>query len=449
MSARSKTGGGFYQAVWRWHFYAGLIVLPVLLWMAITGALYLYKPEIERLVYADWSHVTPKDAPQPLSEMIATVERESGQQVSQIQRPAEPTASWRMTLQGADGTRRLAFVDPYRGMLLGTTKAGGVMQTVRDLHSLIITGPVGNALVEIVAGWAILLVLSGLYLWWPRRGSPVVGLRGQARGRLFWRDLHASTGLLAGGVILFLAITGLPWSGFAGKQLQGWVARAELGRPKAPGPNPWEAPAPRSHDGHGHDEGAKQSLPWSMQEATPPAASGNDDIGVDRAAEIAGKRGLAAPWTLTLPMADGAPYLISQSVRRAQDARAIYVDPASGAVMQDARFAHFGIGARAIEWGIATHQGQQYGEINRTLMLLGCLALMLLCLTAPVLWWKRRKNGRLEAPARPADPRNAQGVAAIMLAIGLCLPLTGLTLAAALALDMLMGRWRSRAAMAG
>jgi len=30
-----------YRAVWRWHFYAGLLILPVLAWMAATGALYL------------------------------------------------------------------------------------------------------------------------------------------------------------------------------------------------------------------------------------------------------------------------------------------------------------------------------------------------------------------------------------------------------------------------
>ena len=37
-----------YRMVWRWHFLAGLIVLPVLAWMAVTGSLYLYKGEIER-----------------------------------------------------------------------------------------------------------------------------------------------------------------------------------------------------------------------------------------------------------------------------------------------------------------------------------------------------------------------------------------------------------------
>ncbi len=40
-----------YRRVWRWHFYAGLICLPFLALLAITGAMYLYKDSIESLVY--------------------------------------------------------------------------------------------------------------------------------------------------------------------------------------------------------------------------------------------------------------------------------------------------------------------------------------------------------------------------------------------------------------
>jgi len=39
--------GALYRAVWRWHFCAGLLALPFLLLLSITGGLYLFKPEIE------------------------------------------------------------------------------------------------------------------------------------------------------------------------------------------------------------------------------------------------------------------------------------------------------------------------------------------------------------------------------------------------------------------
>jgi uncharacterized iron-regulated membrane protein len=427
----ARPDGSLYRAVWRWHFYAGLIVLPFLLWLAITGGLYLYKPELEALVYRDWSGIDATRSIMPLDPMIAAVERGAGATVVQVMRPASPAASWRMTLRDPAGTRRLAFVDPQDGTVLGMTGDGGVMQTIRNLHSLAITGPVGNAVIEIAAGWAVLLVLTGLYLWWPRRGSPVIGARGRPSGRTFWRDIHASVGLVGAAVILFLALTGMPWTGVAGKQLQSLVASSGLGRPKAPTANE-------------HDHGvAKQSLPWSMQEMVHPMSHGSGDIGPGRAMAIAAGQGLAVPWTMTLPSSPAAPYLVSATIARAQDARAIYIEAATGRVLQDARYSGFGAGARAIEWGIATHQGQQYGEPNRLVMLAGCIAIALLAPTALMLWWKRRRHGRLEAPPRAIDRRKARGVAALMIAIGAVFPLTGVSLVAALVLDMAVRRWRS------
>ncbi|MFN5823618.1 MAG: PepSY domain-containing protein, partial [Sphingomonadales bacterium] len=38
----------FYRTIWRWHFYAGLFVLPLVMLLSVTGAAYLFKPQIER-----------------------------------------------------------------------------------------------------------------------------------------------------------------------------------------------------------------------------------------------------------------------------------------------------------------------------------------------------------------------------------------------------------------
>lgn len=414
-----------YRIVWRWHFYAGLIVLPVLAWLAVTGGLYLYKPEIERIVYRDWI-VRPGAGPMLLaSQLIADVERATGAHVAQLAIPAARSQSWQMTIeQGA--RRRTAFVDPGTGRVLGiTAREGGVMKLDRDLHSLVITGSIGNALIEIVAGWTIVLVLTGFYLWWPRGAAPALALRGLPRHRLFWRDLHASAGALIGAVILFLAVTGMPWSVFWGKQVQSAIAAHGLGRPKAPGPQPWE-----------HAEHEKSVLPWSLQAAPSPHAHGMGDIGADRVLAIAAAHGVLAPLTLARPAAMGSPYLVSRAAERSEEAHVLYVDPASGRVLQDAHAADFGAGARAFEWGIAVHQGQQYGEANRLVMLAGCLGALLLAATAPILWWKRR----FAVPPMPADPRRTRGVAATMLAIGAVYPLTGATMVVTLIGERLLRR---------
>jgi uncharacterized iron-regulated membrane protein len=429
--AQAARDAGLARIVWRWHFYAGLIVLPVLVWLAVTGALYLYKPEVERALYRDWIHLGAPARPMPLAPMIASVEQASGARVTQLLRPAAPDESWRMTLADGD-TRRTAFVHPADGRLLGITSEGGAMATVRDLHSLAITGPVGNALVEIVAGWAIILVVSGFYLWWPRGGRRALALLGRPRERRFWRDVHASVGALAGALILFLAVTGMPWSVFWGANLQALVAAYDLGRPAPP------TPAPVEHHDAAH-------LPWSLQAAPAPHGVGEGDVGPDRAVASAEAAGLAAPYSLGLPQREGALYTLSRIVERASDARVIRVEPASGRVLQDVAHADFGPGARAIEWGIYTHQGTSYGEANRLAMLAGCIGILLLAASAPILWWKRRRQGRLEPPPRPRDRQVGRGFLLAMAALGLLYPLTGATMLAAWLADRLLQRRRPAA----
>jgi uncharacterized iron-regulated membrane protein len=85
------------------------------------------------------------------------------------------------------------------------------------------------------------------------------------------------------------------------------------------------------------------------------------------------------------------------------------MDAASGRLLADLGYDRFGAGAKAVEWGIYTHQGTQYGQVNRIIMLLGCIGVWLLAISGLVMWWKRRPPSpsrlRLGAPARPTRDR--------------------------------------------
>ena len=52
-----------YRTLWRWHFYAGLFVMPFLIVLAITGTLYCFQPQIEPLLYPRHLVVEPQTAP--------------------------------------------------------------------------------------------------------------------------------------------------------------------------------------------------------------------------------------------------------------------------------------------------------------------------------------------------------------------------------------------------
>ena len=86
-----------------------------------------------------------------------------------------------------------------------------------------------NRIVEAVGGLALILVITGFYLWWPRKQTGgVISVRGTPDKRVFWRDIHAVTGAVAGALIFFLAITGMPWSGYWGDKVNATLSKLAL-----------------------------------------------------------------------------------------------------------------------------------------------------------------------------------------------------------------------------
>lgn len=420
---------GAYRAVWRWHFYAGLFVLPVLMLMALTGALYLFKPEIEAAAYGRIAQVVPRGPWTSPDRWVAAARTAAPGQAVSVFVPEQADRAVQVKVRTAGGERTV-FVDPHDARVLGSIEGDGVMGVVKALHSLTLLGRPFNILVEIVAGWAVILVATGVFLWWPRKRDVAVAVprAGDPARRPFWRDLHAVTGLYAGGVIVFLAVTGMPWSAVWGDRFLNLVRESGLGRPAAPTAAGWAHPGP-------HDDPAGTG--WTMQHAALHAP-GHGEARLSTVVAAVGEAGLPRPYTITLPTDPDLAWTVAVAARRAEDARSLYVDGRSGAVRADIRWSQFGVGARAFEWGIAVHEGRQYGWANRIVMLTGCLAVWLLGISGLVMWWKRRpRRGGLGAPPAPPGPRARAAVLGIVLPLAVFYPLTGLSLLAAVVLDRL------------
>ena len=435
-----------YAGVWRWHFIAGLLVLPFLVMMAITGGAYLFQPELDHLANSSLEDVPARSVGfAPPSVFIPRVEAGLNARVLQFSLPARPDRAIRLLARVPSGETVTAFADPYDGHLIGATPYGGIMQLVRKVHSLQKFGFWASCLIEIVAGWAIVLVGTGLFLWWPRgeAAGGVVTVRGPPGRRVFWRDLHAVTGAFAGGVILFLAVTGMPWSMFWGAHVQQWATAANLYEPPPPAqvtPD-WQMSATMPgmpHAPHGADPVVRAQLPWAMERMDMPMSRdmpGMGPIGVDRAVAVFRGLGLQPSVAIALPDGPQGAYVAAWRPDRVEDTRVVYLDQYSGKVIGDVGFKDWGPAAKAIEWGIAVHQGQEYGPLNRYLMLAGCVAVVLLAVSAVVMWWKRRPGGAIGIPPEPADPRAMRGVSLIVVAVGILYPLVGATLVAAFLVD--------------
>lgn len=432
MTPAASPVSDFYRAVWRWHFYAGLLVLPTLALLAITGGLYLFDEELNGVLYPRLERVEPRPAATAPSAWVAAAERGARGRVVRIIAPARPDQSAQLVVARPDGARRTAFVDPHEARFLGDIGEGGAAQIIKRLHSLDLAGPAANLLVEVVAGWAIVLVATGVFLWWPRRrGGGVLTVRGTPRKRLFWRDLHAVTGALAGVFVMFLAATGMPWSAVWGEGVQRLTSDVGLGRPAPP-----TLASTGRHEGHGAERGA---VPWALEGAAPGHGGRPHLLGVDEIVRRVDAIGLPRPYTLSLPRSPASVWTAAYMPDVVEQTRTVYLDPADGRVLADVRYGQFGAAAQVIEWGISVHQGRQFGPANQLLMLAACLAILLLCVSASTMWWKRRPRGGLGVPPAPTDRRVYAGLLWIMVPLGVLYPLTGATMLLAFGADWL---WR-------
>ncbi len=451
----------FYRAVWRWHFYAGLFVIPFLLLLATTGIIYLFKPQLDALMYQDLLFVDPSGEVIAATQQLGAVqEAYPNATIAQFIPPSAVNRSAQINLTSADGRSLAVFINPYNNEILGERNEENTLQYYAlTLHGELMIGKWGDYLVEIAACWGLVLVISGLYLWWPRKESWLWGvllprLRTPNR-RLFWRDLHAVPGFWGAFVLIFMLLTGLPWTGFWGDQFANVWNQYPAGLwsdiPLSNKPTgslnttsnkivPWAAeqlPLPQS-DVSAHTAHAQPGNGNAAALATDAGIPVGTPVDLDSVVALGFHKGAPAGFSVSLPDSEVGVYTISAFPDDATQQTTIHVDQYSGQILADLRFNDYGLVPKAVELGISLHEGKFFGFWNQMLMLLVCLLVMLLCLSGVVMWWQRRPVGRLGVPAMPQNLPLWKGAVVLMSIMGLLFPLMGASLVIILLLDYLL-----------
>ncbi|MBY6161117.1 PepSY domain-containing protein [Mameliella alba] len=431
-----------YRAVWRWHFIAGLMILPFVLILAVTGGIYLFKDEINDTAYSGLRLVAPETSQLAPSVLVAAALDTHPGTVKAYTPPPTKTRSAEVDILGRDGLKNTIYVNPYTGEVLGSLWDGGAagspaMYVVRKLHSLEYVGWIGNRLIELAAGWMVLLVASGIYLWWPRgKGLGTVTIKA-ARGRPWWRDLHAVTGLYTGFFIVFLALTGLPWSAVWGGKFYDYANALGLGMPDGYWSGLPLSTQPLSE--------ATDRAPWIIEKQPVPLSGAANGVPQTLDQVVATVEGLGIVPGYSVSMPKGAQGVFTASVYPDDITyeRVIHLDQYSGAVLYDAGLADLGRLGRWAEWGISVHMGQEWGLANQIVLLLACVAMVGLCVSAAAMWWKRRPAGAVGVPTVPADWRIPRTLMLMAIAAGLFFPLVGLSMLVLVAVEVAM-LWKGR-----
>jgi uncharacterized iron-regulated membrane protein len=404
-----------YNSVWRWHFYAGLFCIPFVLWLSLTGSVYAFRPQIERFIDRPYAHLGITRPATVEAQVLAAEQAVPGAKLTRYELPETPDQAVQIIVgKGADETR--VYVNPQTLAVLKTVgEQDRLMLIVFRLHGELLAGNVGSYVVELAASWTIVMIVSGLFLWWPRGGGlgGIVYPRLRSGGRRFWRDIHGVTGFWVSFAALFLLLSGLPWAVSWGSYFKAVRMVVEGTATK----QDW----PTGHEGHG-----------GMVMAEPAI----DYAALDRIVRTVRPLGLASP-VLVSP---GKPWIVKSDSADRPLRTDLTLDGATGRILSRKDFAQRRLVDRIMGYGIAIHEGQLFGIANQLLNVATAGGLVLLTVSSVILWWRRRPGKTLGAPPARAREGLAVGFFGVLVALGILLPLFGISMLAVIGIERLVLR---------
>ncbi|MEC3906232.1 PepSY domain-containing protein [Tamlana sp. 2201CG12-4] len=408
------------QWLWKWHFIAGLISLPFVLLLAITGGIYLFKDSYE----------APKQT--HIKTVKATGEAISYQGQWELAKSAlkkapnaiiVPTETDQATefVSGRFSHKNSVFINPYSAEVSGyiSPKDSG-MHTVRKLHGELLMGKFGTKLIELIASWMFILIITGVYVFWPDKKQGIKAfftIRFKQGKRILFRDLHTVFGFWISVLLLMTLAGGMPWTDVFGGNFKTLQKYTNTGFPKT-----WE--------GRGLN---------SDVTGTP--------LPLDAIVALAKTKNLEGKLSIGLPQNPKSVYIIYNETFDLDQQKRFYIDQYSGKQIFQHHWEDVGILMRGRMWFMAFHQGQ-FGTWNFVLMLGVAVLLVFVAIIGLVSYLKRKEAGTWGTPKVPAKFKAGYGIIAIIILLGIIFPLFGFSAILITLVELLRGRKKTKQQLA-
>jgi uncharacterized iron-regulated membrane protein len=275
---------------------------------------------------------------------------------------------------GAPGGGGLqVFLDPVSGEVIGTRKSvlPPFLTFAHQLHgNFLMSRETGRPIVGWLGVAMCILGLTGLVLWWPKRGQwkYAFKVRATATGLRFHRELHAATGIWIFAVFMAVSFSGVV---IAWPQTMGM---------NPPGFNPRAMPTVEVQD----------TRRLGATEAVIAAQTAVPDI---------------KPRAITIPARPDQPISVNYLSHGAIDA-SVMIDPYTGKVLMVRDSAE-----RFLAWMRPVHDGGNLGPLWRFLVFLSGLVPLLFVVTGIIMWAKKRKR-RIPMTAMTEDVAEEEEVPA-------------------------------------
>jgi uncharacterized iron-regulated membrane protein len=464
VSTATPAKGLDHRMVWRWHFYAGLFCIPFVLWLSVTGTIFLFHPQIQRLLDRPYEHLTITRRATANAQVQAALAAVPGTTLDSYQLPSTPTSAAEILVdKGAQQFR--VYVHPQTAAVLKIDNEDHRVDVLMSrLHGELLIGKYGSWIVELAASWAVIMILTGLFLWWPRNSKGLAGVlypRLRSGGRTFWKDIHSVTGIYVSAFVLFLLFTGLPWAKAWGGYLkairhmtagravqQDWTtssaddfaARARRSTAAQSSAQPISQPdmssmstmhnmpeMPTAHhmEGMPNMDASEHAQHLGFGRHATNLTGPNAFAALDTMVASVAPLQLPNPVLISPPMYAGGNWTAKSDTRDRPLRVNLVLNGKTGAVLRRTDFSAKPWIDRFIGVGIAAHEGQLFGFLNQMVSLFTVIGLVTLSLSGLIMWRQRKPEGVLGAPVAIRRVGFSAGLIALLIAFGLYFPFLG------------------------
>ncbi|MEX1137598.1 MAG: PepSY-associated TM helix domain-containing protein [Balneolales bacterium] len=235
------------------HRWLGLVSGLVVVIVSITGCLFAFEYEISHWLRKDLIFVESQEEERLSVEDLqnrATEELDVETLVYGLTTYNNPEQAWTAmyykggadawTYFGSIEDYRTLYINPYTGKTLGIIdEEKDFFQIVKGLHwSLLLATPIGQPVVVWSTVIFIILLVSGLILWWPEKWNKSkrkksFKIKWKGRWRRLNYDLHSVLGFYFLVLTLIIAFTGLYWAFPTAKKTLYFLGTGEFSLPPA------------------------------------------------------------------------------------------------------------------------------------------------------------------------------------------------------------------------
>jgi len=248
---------------------------------------------------------------------------------------------------------------------------GSIERLMHDFHGNFLMGRDGRAYVGWAGVFMCLLCVSGIVLWWPKRGKWAAAFKFTGKGStlMVLRELHGAAGIW--GLVVFFIIS------FTGAVISfppGGAGTAPGGAMGGPGERP-PGQGPRAEGPRGDGPGAESPLTFKADAAAAVALDGRSGFLLR---SVAVPRGPGEPYRVTL---------VTVGQDRAIPATTVTVNNDATAVTEVKNMAE-----EARNWARPVHVGYGMGIVWWILTLLSGFLPILFGITGIWMWLIKRRN---------------------------------------------------------